>query len=431
MVKPNHTVSPRGAGQSLALRPEDDAHSANGATLARRALLLGGTSLGLGSALGACREITQGDVKPTTSAGRASETSGEGPQAKPNSSSDPGSGGPILEIVPLGAPPWKTFDPFLFCVHHRDAYPAGNEGLGPQASLQGRRVGHDFSNKDGWSMYHGQSVPGFPRHPHRGFETVTITRHGYVDHSDSLGATARYGHGDVQWMTAGRGIVHAEMFPLVESNKPNLTELFQVWLNLPRRNKFADPHFSMFWSHQLPRPEVTDSRGRKTRVTVIAGSWARERPPSPPPDSWAAQPEAEVAIWTVVMQPRAVWQLPRVAEGVGRTLYFFSGSALTVAGRAVPPLSALRLRPEASVQLEAGPGGGAVECLLLQGRPIGEPVVSHGPFVMNERREIEAAFRDYRNTQFGGWPWSDRAPVHPRQSGRFAIHADGREERPA
>ena len=101
---------------------------------------------------------------------------------------------PILAKVPLGAPPWPTVDPFLFCVHHDDAYPAGDERMGPDpASLKGRNIGMDFAGIDGWRMYHGQTIPGFPRHPHRGFETVTLGRDGFIDHADSLGATARFG----------------------------------------------------------------------------------------------------------------------------------------------------------------------------------------------------------------------------------------------
>src|SRR6266516_8095921 len=98
----------------------------------------------------------------------------------------------VLSAKPLGFP-WETSDPFLFCVHHDDAYPAGNEQLGPTTSLAGRALGQDFVVKDGFRMYHGTAVPGFPQHPHRGFETVTIVRRGYIDHWDSLGATAQIG----------------------------------------------------------------------------------------------------------------------------------------------------------------------------------------------------------------------------------------------
>src|SRR5262245_5063278 len=173
---------------------------------------------------------------------------------------------PVLDSRPLGFP-WETADPFLFCVHHDDAYPRGNERMGPDASLAGRNLGMDFEGKDGWRMYHGEVVPGFPGHPHRGFETVTIVRKGYIDHSDSLGATARFGNGDVQWLTAGRGIVHAEMFPLVDREKPNPVELFQIWLNLPAEDKFADPHFSMLWAHEIPSISFTDDNGLGTDVS--------------------------------------------------------------------------------------------------------------------------------------------------------------------
>jgi quercetin 2,3-dioxygenase len=166
---------------------------------------------------------------------------------------------PILQTLPLGSPPWVTADPFLFCVHHDDQYPAGNDHMGPEASLDGRNIGQDFEGKDGWRMYHGEQVPGFPGHPHRGFETVTLVRNGLIDHSDSLGATARFGHGDVQWLTAGAGIVHSEMFPLVKKGEPNPTELFQIWLNLPAEDKHAPPHFSMLWSQDIPRLTFTDA----------------------------------------------------------------------------------------------------------------------------------------------------------------------------
>jgi hypothetical protein len=119
---------------------------------------------------------------------------------------------PVLQTVPLDFQ-WPTIDPFLFCVHHDDDYPEANEHSGPAASLAGRSIGQDFAGLDGWRMYHGSTVPGFPQHPHRGFETITFVRTGLIDHADSLGAAARYGRGDVQWMTAGAGVVHARCSP--------------------------------------------------------------------------------------------------------------------------------------------------------------------------------------------------------------------------
>lgn len=94
-------------------------------------------------------------------------------------------------------------------------------------------------------MYHGDRIPGFPQHPHRGFETLTATIDGIIDHSDSEGNAGRYGKGDLQWMTAGRGIVHGEMFPLVNADRPNHTKFFQIWLNLPAKDKMVPPAFVM------------------------------------------------------------------------------------------------------------------------------------------------------------------------------------------
>jgi len=334
---------------------------------------------------------------------------------------------PVVATTPLRTP-WPTLDPFLFCVHHDDHYPAGNERLGPAAALDGRRLGNDFAGTDGWRMYHGRIVPGFPQHPHRGFETVTVVRRGLLDHSDSLGAAARYGGGDVQWLTAGAGILHAEMFPLLDRRAPNPVELFQIWLNLPRVDKFADPHFSMLWRDTVPRRVVTDGNGRATTVTVVAGTFGAVRAPAPPPRSWAARPDTDVAIWTLAMAPGARFTLPAATPGTNRVLYFFRGGALRIAGAPVPASSAIELLAGVDAPLEAG--GDPVELLLLQGRPIAEPVVAQGPFVMNTREEIQDAIADYRRTQFGGWPWAEDDHTHGRDETRFARHATGKVERP-
>ena len=327
-------------------------------------------------------------------------------------------------LLPETPTPWPTFDPFLFCVHHDDAYPAGDEQLGPRASLAGRKIGMDFEGKDGWRMYHGDVIPGFPRYPHRGFEIVTLARRGYIDHSDSLGAKARFGHGDCQWMTAGRGIEHSEMFPLVNREAGNPTELFQIWLNLPAADKLVEPHFTMLWSESIPRPKLGDAG--EVEIEVVAGTLGEHRGPPPPPSSWASRPEAEVAIWTIRMAPGSRFTIPAASDGLNRTLYFFAGESLRIDGAELDRHAGVRVRSEVALTLEAG--AGPIELLLLQGRPIGERVVQHGPFVMNSEAEIRQAFVDYRRGSFGGWPWPSDGPTHGRESGRFAMHADGREE---
>ena len=321
--------------------------------------------------------------------------------------------------------PWETEDPFLYCVHHLDNYPAGNAELGPAASLEGRDMGQDFDPREDWRMYHGEAVPGFPSHPHRGFETVTAVLKGMIDHSDSQGATGRYGNGDVQWLTAGAGIQHAEMFPLLSAEADNPLELFQIWLNLPAARKFAKPYYTMLWSEDVPRLSQRGTTGNLIEVDIISGTVGGVRALPSAPDSWAADPSNELAIWTIRMEPHASWKIPAASAGVNRKLFFYSGSRVVVDGVEIKADHSVRLRPELEVMLEAGDD----EChlLLLQGRPIGEPVVQYGPFVMNTQEEIVAAFRDYRRDQFGGWPWSRNDPVHPRSRGRFATFSNGSE----
>ena len=332
---------------------------------------------------------------------------------------------PVLQTVPLGTQ-WPTIDPFLFCAHHLDHYPAGATNLGPAASLDGRQLGNDFGGVDGWNMYHGTSVPGFPQHPHRGFETVSYARMGMIDHADSLGATARFGQGDVQWMTAGAGVQHAEMFPLTNDAEPNPLLLFQVWLNLPAADKLVEPHFTMLWDTKIPRHTVVDTAGKITEVTVIAGTLGESIAPPPPPNSWAARPEADVAIWHLHLDGDASFVLPPAQPGSTRTLYIYEGDGVVVGDELIAAGTGAVV--DADTDLVITGVGDGVDIVMLQGRPIGEPVARYGPFVMNTEAEIEQAFTDYRATQFGGWPWPSPEPNHGPDKGRFALHADGRLE---
>ena len=321
-----------------------------------------------------------------------------------------------ITTFPLGFP-WETSDPFLFCVHHLDRYPKGNAQMGPDASLQGRPLGNDFAIRDGWRMYHGPTVPGFPSHPHRGFETITIVTRGFCDHSDSLGASARFGQGDVQWMTAGRGVQHSEMFPLLDRENPNTLELFQIWLNLPGRHKLAAPHFEIFWDEEIPRVQ---SPGAEVRL--IAGSFRGSHAPPPPPDSWAAEAENQVVVALVDLAPGALLEIPAVSGPIKRRIFLFEGKELTLGDTRLFAGNGAEL-PAGAVRIENGDT--ASRLLWLQGRPIAEPVAKYGPFVMNEQKEIQQAMEEYRLTRFGGWPWPYPDHVHPREKGRFARYPDG------
>ncbi|MDZ4667113.1 MAG: pirin family protein [bacterium] len=332
---------------------------------------------------------------------------------------------PVKEIKPLGFQ-WETADPFLFCVHHEDAFPKGNEVMAPTSSMQGRHMGDDFIIKDGFRMYHGKTVPGFPGHPHRGFETITVVRKGVVDHADSMGASGRYGDGDVQWMTAGKGVQHSEMFPLIHQEKDNPMELFQIWLNLPKVNKMVEPHFKMLWREAIKEHVHTDANGKKTSVEVIAGKLGKIVAPAPPPNSWAANEKNEVAVWNMKMEPGATFTLPKASAGINRTLYFYEGDVLQVAEKTVKLYHAIVVEAEVDLALKVGDKKASI--LVLQGKPIGEPVIQYGPFVMNTKEEINKAFDDYHQTQFGGWPWPKYDQVHARNKGRFAKHSDGKLE---
>ena len=337
---------------------------------------------------------------------------------------------PVLQTVPLGRQ-WGTADPFLFCVHHLDRYPAANEHMGPAASLEARDLGMDFSGAEGWSMYHGSIVPGFPQHPHRGFETVTYVRQGLIDHSDSLGATARFGRGDVQWLTAGSGIVHCEMFPLIDRTGPEHHRAVPDLAQPARRRQDGRPVLHHAVGRGDPPVGPCRRRGspgradRHRRVRSRAsGRWPprRTRTRRVPTPTWPS------GISCSSRSPGG-WSLRPDRPETTRTLYVFEGT-LSVAGHTVEASTGVVVRPDEPVTVAAGPDG--AEVLVLQGRPIGEPVAQYGPFVMNDRAGIEQALVDYQTTGFGGWPWPTDDPVQPREAGRFARHADGRlEERPA
>lgn len=349
-------------------------------------------------------------------------------------------------------PQWPTQDPFIFLVHHQDHYPQGNEQLGPQEAPTGK-LGNDFDNAKPWRMYHGTAVPGFPVHPHRGFETVTIVQDGIVDHFDSSGGTGRYGAGDIQWMTAGAGIQHAEMFPLLDTTGGNKLQLFQIWLNLPAKDKFATPYYKMLWREQVPEVQLGASR-----VRVIAGDLGPVCAPAAPPDSWATKSQSRLRILTIRLEEGQWLYLKSESRTVLRSLYHYQGDELCLRRLTPTEVEGLSLGEEGLYAIPEKPlkvldcrgakhlcallpsgqmaalscvdlllwaEGAAVDLLYLAAEPIAEPMAQYGPFVMNTRAEIQKAFWDYENTHFGGWPWKRSDPVHPRDYARQARYGDG------
>ncbi|SIR15204.1 pirin family protein [Maribacter ulvicola] len=323
----------------------------------------------------------------------------------------------IKQIFQLSFP-WQTQDPFLFCVYHLDHYPKGNGELGPLDSLEGRNLGNDFQIKNGYRMYHGTTVPGFPAHPHRGFETITVANKGFCDHSDSLGAAGRFGEGDVQWMTAGSGVQHAEMFPLIHTDKENTLELFQIWLNLPSKSKFVDPHFKMLWHEDIPILKL-----KQSSVKIIAGSFNDQQAIAPAPDSWAAAEDNNVAVWNIKIAPKGAITLPKANEGTTRTIYFYDGNTIEVLGKSISLNHGIEVEATSEIVIKAIDKAASI--LVLQGKPINEPVAKYGPFVMNNDQELQNAMNEFRTTQFGGWPWRHPDHVHEINQGRFAKYPDG------
>jgi len=320
-------------------------------------------------------------------------------------------------------------DPYIARMHHIDYYPKGNGQLGvPKSDLKDKELGEDFDFNSDWKMYYGNEVPGFPVHPHRGFETVTIVLQGYVDHSDSNGSSGRYGAGDVQWMTAGSGIQHSEMFPLVNDDRENTMELFQVWLNLPSRDKFVDCYYKMLWAEDIPRVVESDENGNIAIINVIAGSYKGTKSLDPNPNSWASNSNNHVGIWTIELEPGSSFTLPAISPTLNRNLYYYKGSTISIDNTSIKSNSSIKLAGDEEIKVTNGDKSSYL--LLLEGEPINETVVNYGPFVMNSMEEIQQAYKDYNDTKFGGWPWDRKDPVSPRDVGRFAKYRDGNIEFP-
>lgn len=300
----------------------------------------------------------------------------------------------VLQTVPLGFQ-WPTAEPFLFCVHHLDRYPAATAELGPAASLAGRPIGQDFEGIDGWRMYHGSVVPGFPQHPHRGFETVTYMIAGRMRHKDSAGHEGLLQNGGVQWMTAGRGLVHSEM----PEQEEGVMEGFQLWLNLPGKDKLCAPWYRDIQSADIPEFQTAEG----VTVRVIAGESVGPQGPVAGSMRRAASAWPTDPLYLDLHFPSGTASFSQhLAADHNAFIYVYRGTVEVVDTQG----SATHL-PQHRMAILANEGDGvtlrasaAARALLIAGRPLREPIAQYGPFVMNTRHELMQAVEDFQAGRF-------------------------------
>ena len=230
-------------------------------------------------------------------------------------------------------------------------------------------------------------IGGFPDHPHRGFETVTYMLDGLMRHEDSTGAGGTLGPGSVQWMTAGRGIVHSEM----PQQEDGLMRGFQLWVNLPAAEKMCAPRYQNLEPDEIPEVEVDGG----VRIRVIAGEAGGV--------SGAVNGVAVDPIYLDILLPAETLHRQLIPDSHTALCYVFEGDVAIVSsadGSAVevPHHTLAVLGGGEAVEMRAGAAGG--RALLVAGKPLSEPVVRYGPFVMNTREEIEQAIHDYRAGRF-------------------------------
>jgi quercetin 2,3-dioxygenase len=247
-------------------------------------------------------------------------------------------------------------------------------------------------------------LAGFPPHPHRGFETVTYMLDGRMQHKDNFGNTGDLGPGDVQWMTAARGIVHSEM----PQQSQGRMRGFQLWLNLPAAEKMKPAAYRDIPAREIPVVPLAGGG----EVRVIAGRFEAGGTTHAGPVNGRERLSTDPLYLDVRLPAGAAFTVP-VAPGHNAFLYAYEGSA-TVGGKPLPNRAAGLLGDGERVELQAGPEGARV--LLLAGKPLREPIVQYGPFVMNTRDEIEQALRDYESGQLA---------LTPEQIRRIAVTGGG------
>ncbi len=232
----------------------------------------------------------------------------------------------------------------------------------------------------------GDYIAGFPDHPHRGFETITTMIAGRMRHRDSAGNEGLLQNGSVQWMTAGRGVIHSEL-PEQEEGR---MEGFQLWLNLPARDKMCAPWYRDLAASDLPQITTTDG----VTVTVIAGESHGV--------TGAVTREVTEPIYLIVHLPAGARFDQPLPAGHNAFVYVYRGD-VTVAGQAVPLQRMAILTNDAAADgvVVHNEAGAEAKLLLIAGRPLNEPIAQYGPFVMNTQQEIFQALSDFRDGRLG------------------------------
>ena len=259
------------------------------------------------------------------------------------------------------------------------AYNSGLDELQSPFLLLDYAGPHDFAP--------GNRRRGVGEHPHRGFETVTIVYDGEVEHRDSSGAGGKIGRGDVQWMTAAGGVVHEEFHSPAFTQQGGRFEVIQLWVNLPARDKMNPPTYQAIVNAQIPVVELADNQGR---VRVIAGSFAGQSGP--------AHTHTPINVWDMHLQAGANLELA-IPEGYSTVVIVRQGQVQVNGGQVIHSAEAgvFELQGD-GIQLQTAT---ETTLLVLSGEPLHEPVVGHGPFVMNTAQEIRQAMLDYQQGRMG------------------------------
>lgn len=245
-----------------------------------------------------------------------------------------------------------------------------------------------FLMMDEFGSYEPQDyIGGFPSHPHRGFETMTYMLEGHMEHRDHMGNVGDLGPGDVQWMTAGAGVVHSEMPKQTEGRMRG----FQIWLNLPAKTKMQPASYQDIAANEFSLIEMPG-----LSIKMISGAVTVD---GNPVSGFVQRPDTEPDFADITVSDDEWHELALSSTGKTALLYVYEGELLlSEEGRLLTPGELVLLsRDGDSVQIKGSPGSRIV---FLAGQPLDEPVVQYGPFVMNSREEIEQALRDVRSGQF-------------------------------